>query len=120
MSPPASPPERRATRVIKTIDPQDPGARRWAQEYGERLLCLRYRVDPRTRKRLTTVELVVDAAPTLASLPVALRIAWHETALREAVKTAGGKWDASSKLWMLAYGAARDMGLKERIVNGIP
>ena len=51
------------TRVIKKIDPQAPGARRWAAAYGEKLVCVRYRLDPQRQRRLTTVEIVVDEAP---------------------------------------------------------
>lgn len=63
-------------RVIKTLRPQDPGARRWSAEFGDRLLCVRYRVDAERQRRQTTVERVVDEAPTLASARVGLRIAW--------------------------------------------
>jgi len=106
----------RTTRVIKKLAPQDPGARRWTAEFGDKLLCVRYRVDPERQRRQTTVELVVDEAPTLGSARVGLRIAWAEKELRQRVKEAGGKWDAKAGLWMLPLGTARQLGLAERIV----
>ncbi len=108
-----------ATRVIKKLMPQDPGARRWAAEFGDKLLCVRYRVDTERQRRQTTVELVVDEAPTLGSARVGLRITWAEKELRQCVKEAGGKWDATAGLWMLPLGTARHLGLAERIVGGL-
>ncbi|MBI5721281.1 MAG: hypothetical protein HZC37_26725 [Burkholderiales bacterium] len=103
-------------RVIKKLQPQDAGARRWAAEFGDRLLCVRYRVDPQRQRRQTTVELVVEEAPTLASVRVGVRVAWAETQLRQRVKAAGGKWDASAALWLLPLGTARQLGLVDRVV----
>lgn len=112
------PPRAPAARVVKKLAPEDAGARRWAAEYGERLLCVRYRVDPQSLRRQTTVELVVEDAPTLASVRVGVRIAWAETELRQLVKAAGGKWDAAAALWMLPLGKARQLGLVDRVVAG--
>ena len=69
------------TRVVKKIDPQAPGARRWAAAYGEKLGCVRYRLDPQRQRRLTTVEIVVDEAPTLNSVLVGAprRLVWNPT-----------------------------------------
>ena len=106
------------TRVIKKLMPQDPGARRWATEFGDKLLCVRYRVDTERQRRQTTVELIVDEAPTLGSARVGLRITWAEKELRQRVKEAGGKWHAGPGLWMLPLGIARQLGLAERIVGG--
>lgn len=104
-------------RVInKKLQPQDAGARRWSQEFGERLLCVRYRVDPQRQRRQTTVELVVEEVPTVASVRVGVRIAWAETELRQRVKASGSKWDASAALWMLPLGTARKLGLVDRVV----
>lgn len=107
-----------ATRVIKKLLPQDAGARRWAAEFGDKLLCVRYRVDAEHQRRQTTVELVVDEAAALGSARVGLRIAWAEKELRQRVKDSGGKWDSEAGLWMLALGTARRLGLAERIVGG--
>jgi hypothetical protein len=117
-SPPAVPRNAKTMRAIKKLMPHDPGARRWAAEFGDRLLCVRYRVDPERQRRQTTVELVVEEVPTLGGARVGLRVAWSEKDLRQRVKEAGGKWDAQAGLWMLPLGTARRLGLAERIVGG--
>lgn len=77
-------------RVVKKLLPQEAGARERAAELGDRLLCVRYRVDPQSQRRQATVELVVEEAPTLASVRVGVRIAWAETDLRRRVKAGSG------------------------------
>ena len=104
-------------RVIKKLQPDEPGARRWAKTYGEQLVCVRYRVDAASERRQTTVELVVDEGPTLASLAVGVAVAWAEVELRDMIKQHGGRWDASSRLWMIRFDTARRLGLADRIVN---
>jgi len=79
---------------------------------------VRYRVDAERQRRQTTVELVVDEAPTLASARVGLRIAWAEKELRQRVKEAGGRWDAQAGMCMLSLGIARQLGLADRVVGG--
>ncbi len=106
------------TRVVKKIDPLAPGARRWAATYGEKLVCVRYRVDPKRQRRLTTVEIVVDEAPTLNSVRVGVTVAWGEKELGRAVRSAGGTWDPAAKLWMMTLGQAKSLGLVDRIVLG--
>ena len=106
------------TRVIKKIDPQAPGARRWAAAYGDKLVCVRYRLDPQRQRRLTTVEIVVDEGPTLNSVRVGVRVIWGEKELARTVRAAGGSWDPASKLWMMTLGQARSLGLVDRIILG--
>ncbi len=107
-----------STRVIKKIGPRASGARRWAATYGEKLVCVRYRVDPQRQRRLTTVEIVVDEAPTLNSVRVGVRVAWGERDLARTVRAAGGAWDPVAKLWMMTLGQAKSLGLMDRIVVG--
>ena len=106
------------TRVIKKIDPQAPGARRWAATYGEKLVSVSYRLDPQRQRRLTTVEIVVDEGPTLNSVRVGVRVIWGEKELARTVRAAGGSWDPASKLWMMTLGQARSLGLVDRINLG--
>ena len=47
-------------RTRKTLRPGSPGTKALLQEYGDRLVCVRYRYDDRRRIRLKTVELVVE------------------------------------------------------------
>lgn len=106
-----------ATRVIKKLDPNRPGARRWAAQYGDALVCVRYRVDAQRQERQTTVEIVVDRAPLLNAVRVGLQIAREELDLRRAVKAAGADWDPVARVWRLPLGEARRLGLTHRIAG---
>lgn len=111
-----NPPPPMPTRcVVKTLAPGRPGTRRWQQRYGPALVCVRYRIDDTARQRLTTVELVVERAPLLAALPVAVRIAAQERELQRAVRAAGGRWDPRVQRWFLPMGEVRRLGLDDRI-----
>lgn len=76
--------------VLKKLSPTTPGAKRFATRYGQTLVCVRYREDPQGKRRLTTVELIVDERPL--PVPAGVRIAYGETELRHQVKAAGGIW----------------------------
>lgn len=46
---------------IKAImKPGQNGTQGYLQEYGDQLVCVRYRYDKQRQKRLTTIELIVD------------------------------------------------------------
>jgi len=47
-------------RVLKTFQPGALGARRFTARFGKSLVCVRYRHDPDTGARFTTVELIVE------------------------------------------------------------
>lgn len=113
--------------VLKTLSPGRPGTQRLQRKYGDRLVSVRYRHDPARKRRITTVELIVDEAPFLPRRPherqlfphpnrhVYVRIAFEETDLRQKVKDAGGRWDKDRKLWRLPFTKAVALGLRERI-----
>jgi hypothetical protein len=116
-----------------TRRPGQKGTKRHLERFGDRLLFVRYRYDPAGRRRVTTVELIVDeqpwaprtetalekTTPRPPDLPelVALRIERHESAIRAKVKAAGAKWDAVRRVWILPLRRARALGLQERIVS---
>ena len=88
-------------------------------EYGERLLCVRYRYDEERRKRLKTMELVVDEvdwapreAKTGGDTIVALQVEWQEMEPRDTVKTAGGRRNPARRLWELPYDRVVKLGLE--------
>lgn len=108
------------TRVAKKLGPRQAGALRWARQYGDALVCVRYRLSTDRRRRYTTVEILVDHAPTTASRDdaiIGIRVAPGEVALRERVKAAGGRWDAHSKLWRLPQRQVKTLLLTDRVVK---
>src|SRR3989441_6273911 len=91
-------------RVRLHLKPGKKGTKQLLAQYGDRLVCVRYRYDAQRKKRLKTVELVVaerdwEPAPPAPAHDqiVALRVAFAEVAVRERVKQAGGHWDPDRK-----------------------
>ena len=114
--------------VIKKMKPGDPGTKRLKAQYGEQLVCVRYRHDRHNQRRITTVELIVDTGFYLprrdVRLPrqqpdtnrnVMVRIDYQETDLRQKIKQAGGKWEPERKRWLLKHSQAEKLGLISRI-----
>lgn len=82
-------------------------------QYGERLVCVRYRYDEQRQKRLKTVELIVGEAPwaPLKTRPaddvlVPIRLGLSEVTLRQQIKQGGGRWDPRRQLWDTRYAHA--------------
>ncbi len=46
--------------IIKKLHPDQKGALRLAERFGDRLVCVRYRTDHESGRRFTTVEIVVE------------------------------------------------------------
>jgi hypothetical protein len=120
-------------QVRQTLKPGEPGTRKLADRFGDKLVCVRYRVDAARQRRFTTVELIVDEAPLTArrmrprapSVPdhnpmVGVRIYYREAGLREQVKSEGAIWRPRQKLWEMPLHTARRLGLGDRIVCGEP
>lgn len=105
-------------RVIKTLARGERGAKQLSAAYGERLLCLRHRIDPSGRWRLTTVEVLVSVKliQRRASPIVSVRLEPHEREMRMRVMAAGGRWNKQDQLWRLRRASATALGLKHRIV----
>ena len=112
-------------RVRLHLKPGQKGTKQLLEQYGDRLVCVRYRYDPSRGKRLKTVELIVAERdwqprrpPRLApGRPVSLRIAFAEVELRRRVKQAGGTWDADRRAWQLPYNRAVALGLGRRVID---
>jgi len=90
-------------RVLKTFQPGALGARRFADRFGNSLVCVRHCHDPATGARVTTVELIVEntrvylrrpksgtQAAAAQLEPVWVRIGRGEILLHQQVKAAGG------------------------------
>ncbi len=106
-----------ATRVVKKLHPGSPGTQRHIRQFGDRLLCVRYRDDPKSHRRLTTVELVIEERP----IPLPrngksfVRIEYPETRLQQTVKQAGGRWNPQKRLWLVPNETIRRLGLTDRV-----
>ena len=109
--------------VRVTLRPGQRGTKKLVERFGDRLICVRYRYDVTSHRRVTSVELVVDEAPWTPSAPanmaetVAVRVNYDESALRQKVKQAGGRWNAERRVWLLPFGRVRALGLVDRIAS---
>jgi hypothetical protein len=81
--------------VKATIKPGLNGTKKYLQQYGDQLVCVRYRYDKQRNRRQTTVELIVDEQDWKKGYNikpdqvVSIKIGFGETDLREKVKAAG-------------------------------
>jgi hypothetical protein len=105
-------------KVSKRLAPGQNGTKRCFNQYGNALVCVRYRQDQ--TRRYTTVEIVVDQR---ALLPRATRledfvhvpIGYRETELRTQAKAAGARWDPEQRSWLMTKETAKRLGLSGRI-----
>lgn len=106
-------------RVTRKLSPKDRGGVKLAQRHGEALVCIRHRVDPSGKFRITTVELVVDKAPIQAkpSRIVEVQIGYKDRPLRSIALAAGATWDEKTKLWRMPLRVARALNLQDRIIE---
>ncbi|MBI3249042.1 MAG: hypothetical protein HYZ50_21270 [Deltaproteobacteria bacterium] len=101
------------------MPPRQDGAKGLQAEYGDRLVCVRYRYDETTKRRWKTVELIVAEEPWTPPAPpptldqiVAVRAAALEKIVRQQVKNAGGQWG----VWKLRCDRVVALGLSKQIV----
>lgn len=110
--------------VKATLAPGQNGTKLLLKEYGDQLVCVRYRYDKARQKRLKTVELIIDERDWIpgVTIPtdklVGVKIGFGETELRERVKKSGGYWNPEKKSWMLSFHKVLQMGLERRMVDG--
>lgn len=104
--------------------PGQPGTKKLLQKYGDDLVCVRYRYDLKRKRRIKTVELIVEEGPwepNRAKTPpnkiMYIRVEYGEIYLGRLAREAGGKWNRQRKLWELPYKAVVDLGLEDRIVE---
>ena len=96
--------------ITKTIQPGEMGSKRLHQQYGEQLVCVRYRIDKYLQKRFTTVEIIVDEKPYFSQKPSTnawVKINYDEIDLRQQMKSAGAKWLVENKVWEVDYEIAK-------------
>jgi hypothetical protein len=106
------------------LKPGQKGTRRLLDQFGDKLLCVRYRYDEIRQVRMKTVEIIVDERPCDPNMRhrdkdiVAVMVPFIKTALRDRLKAAGGRWNPDEKIWRVLFGAIRnDSELVERIMK---
>jgi len=104
-------------KVGQVLLPSQQGARRWADEYGERLVRVRYRYDPDARLRFTTVEHVVESHPwqPAATDTALVQVDFEEHELRERIKACGGCWEPALKRWRVPRRLVTELQLEKRL-----
>lgn len=107
--------------------PGQKGTKNLVAEYGDALLCVRYRYDELSRTRLKTVELIIERKPWtpaqrryMDSTLVPVRIGFRDKALREQAKSAQGKWNPEAKAWYIEYGKIKGTELEKLIILETP
>ena len=110
--------------VRKTIRPGEKGTARFVRDWGERLVCVRYRFDAKERVRYTTVEIVTSEPrpwippkrPTPDAL-VYLKVDPNDWKAIRKLREARVWWDRERGLWRTRYDVANRLRLKSRIVT---
>lgn len=120
--------ERKRTTPVRvtrtTLRPGANGTKKLSRLYGDRLVCVRYLYDTESRRRFTTVELIVDEGPWLTpespDTLVAIAPKQHESTLRATLRAAGATWDWDRRAFLLRYDKVASLGLKGRIQRSPP
>ena len=108
-------------RARVKLRPGQRGTKQWLMQYGDRLVCVRYRYDVQQHKRFTTIEIIVAEGPWTPPPPapdtiVGVRVVWGEAALARQIKAAGGQWNRQQQVWEVRYDQVVALGLIDRIV----
>jgi hypothetical protein len=108
-------------RVRLVRRPGQAGTKKYVDEYGEQLVCVRYRYDEVAKRRYTTVEIIVDEGPWAPALEpdtlVGVRIEAYEYELQQLARRVKARWRFALQLWQLRYEDALNLGLADRIVG---
>ena len=111
-------------RIALHLKPGQKGTKQLLAQYGDRLVCVRYRYDVQQKKRFKTVEIIVaerewdPPAPRFAAdAVVGVRVGFTESEVREQVKQAGGKWNRHRRVWELRYAQVVALKLAPRTVE---
>ncbi len=108
----------------RKLAPSQKGTKKLHEQFGDRLLCDRYRFDDQLQKRFKTVELIVEETAWIpparllaANTIVGVRVELAEVELQRKVKQAGGRWNPARRLWEIRYDQAVKLALKAELKN---
>jgi len=109
------------TRV--KLKPGQNGTKKLVAQYGDALICVRYRYDAETCRQVKTVEIIVSECSWTpppqkypASALVPLRIGINEKSLQKKAKAVGGHWDSEQQAWLAHYGCIVGTDLEKLII----
>jgi hypothetical protein len=107
-------------RTRLTLRPGRPGTRDLVAEYGDRLLCVRYRYDTDRHRRYKTAEVIVAETQWTPPSPFAptdivdVHIRPQERTLRAAAHLLGARPAPTTHTWRTTYAVARILHLATR------
>ena len=111
-------------RARVTLLPGDRGAKQLQEQYGDQLICVRYRYDEQRQRRFKTVELIVkeydwrsSEQPQPSDRLMQIRVAVSEMEVRQRIKEAGGRWNPQLRVWELRHDQVVALGLESRIIK---
>lgn len=119
-------PSRIETRL--SLKPGQPGTRKLTTRYGARLVRVRYLYDATRRRRLKTIELIIEDLPWIPAPRrirrtsdeiVAVRIHWNETLLRSRALALGAIWRPGPEIWEMPWDSAKKLGLSDRVEGSL-
>ena len=101
------------------MQPDARGAMKLARKYGQTLLCVRYRLSPDGKQRMTTVELEFERVPVQKKVnpAVSVKIYASEKELAAKAKAKGAWFNGETRLWQMRQNDARALGLSERVAR---
>jgi hypothetical protein len=123
-------------RVRLKLAPGQAGTKKLVQEFGDQLLCVRYRYDAEKKRRYKTVELVVEEVPweprsnartesqtkTQTEMEDSLvEVSFGDTPVEEPLHRrlwdSGARWFRDRRTYVLSRSTAVRLGLGDRIVK---
>lgn len=111
--------------IKTTLAPGQNGTKQLLKQYGDQLICVRYRYDKARQKRIKTAEIIIDEQDWIPGViipldqRVSIRIGFGEAELWEQVKKAGGFWNPDKKAWIISYHNVLKLGLERRVVDDL-
>ena len=106
--------------------PGQKGTKSLLKQYGDALVCVRYRYDEKNCKQLKTVEIIVSEKEWtppdrskrqfVAGDIVAVKIGVQEKSLQQLAKAVGGRWDPAQKAWLIPFGCIDGTELEKLII----
>ncbi len=108
--------------MLRKLKPGQSGTKQLFAQYGEQLVCVRYRYDAQTRKRIKTIEIVVGESEWLPPAErfskdeiVWLGLGFVDRPRLQLLRSAGGTWDSHRCVWNIRYDTAVKLGLTAHV-----